>query len=460
MNILFVENRYKTYFWEALAECLAKDGFKITWIVQNVMFTPKVGKVFKIEYPRKTDLRPPPENHQLNYVKSTDRFINYFKGHDKHYAYYWGKIGNILKEVKPDLIIGESTLFHELMTIAWCKKLRIPYIHPTSPGYPPGRFTIYGYDTKIPIWRNKENPSDSICEKLLHDITMNKVRPDYMRKYGALNTTNKFPAPGSLADKMSILKGYIAGEKYNTPNPLIKMSLQYTLKKRIQKWQKLVDSKNQQITGNKIILYPLQMQPEANIDVWGNEYRNQAELIQQIASSLPNNWILAVKINPKAKYELSDSLIRIIQNNKNVIALPIGLAMREIFKKLSLLITVTGTVAIEAVMLGVPVVSLGHTLASKYNGCVKISSPSEVTRIIKMVDNQEFLLANENQRLNLIKDMYLYSFPGIVSDPCHMPNVLEHQNIENVVMVLRYIAGSLSNRNVDGSFVREILPEV
>jgi hypothetical protein len=52
------------------------------------------------------------------------------------------------------------------------------------------------------------------------------------------------------------------------------------------------------------ILYPLHLQPEANIDVWGRPRRNQLESIQNIANNLKGSQILYIKPQPKIKIRI------------------------------------------------------------------------------------------------------------------------------------------------------------
>ena len=55
-RILFVENRYRTYFWEEMANRLEKDGHEIYFIVENHAFVPKRKNVYVIPYPVRKNL--------------------------------------------------------------------------------------------------------------------------------------------------------------------------------------------------------------------------------------------------------------------------------------------------------------------------------------------------------------------------------------------------------------------
>jgi len=52
MKLLFIENRYKTYFYDEICKHLEKDH-KIYWIVQNPKFSPQTGDIYSIPFPDK-----------------------------------------------------------------------------------------------------------------------------------------------------------------------------------------------------------------------------------------------------------------------------------------------------------------------------------------------------------------------------------------------------------------------
>ena len=54
MKLLFIENRYKTYFFEHVARKLRSEGHDIYWIIQNKGFSPsKSFNNYFIDYPKK-----------------------------------------------------------------------------------------------------------------------------------------------------------------------------------------------------------------------------------------------------------------------------------------------------------------------------------------------------------------------------------------------------------------------
>ena len=150
MKILFIENRHKTFFYEPIAKKLQEEGIEISWLIQNKEFTPNLeSKKYSIPYPNaEIDIQL---DNEIESLIKIDRQFNHFKQKDSSYFYYYNqKIKEILEEIKPNIVYGESTAFHELLTILNCKRKDILYLNPSSCRYPKGRFSFYKYDTLTP----------------------------------------------------------------------------------------------------------------------------------------------------------------------------------------------------------------------------------------------------------------------------------------------------------------------
>lgn len=444
MKILFVENRYKTFFWEAIANELIKSGHKISWIVQNQSFIPKCGEVYKIPYPKKKDLT---KNYDLNlhdtfeYIKSTDRLVNHFNKSYEHYFYYYLMLSKIIKKTEPDVVFGESTLFHELMVIDICKRLKIPYLNPSSSSYPPGRFSFYSYDTKTPLYGSNEKISNEEYDTLIETITTRKVIPDYMREDE--RKKKEYLKAGSIRNRLDILLSYLTGEKYNTPSPIDKFFKDKKTEKILKKWNKTGLKDIESLKTEKVVLYPLQMQPEANLDVWGNRYKNQALLVKELAQHLPDKWLLAVKPNPKSKYEMTEELLEAVNKSHNIVGLHSDISMKHIFNIAEIIVTVTGTVAIECILGEKPLGLMGPSITEGIKGCRKLNSPEEISALVHEVTKKDFKIATQNDKRELIKKLIETTYRGLISDPMSSAECMSSDNV-------RLIAGYIESLPLKG----------
>ena len=188
MKILFIENREKTWFWERVALYLKLQGFQIAWLVQNPLFQPRStsikSEIYVLPFPPKSN--QPPDAEALERVLKnnpevlTDRGRIFFGAGASHYEHYKSQISIALDSTKPDIVIGEATLFHELITIGLCRAKGLVYIQPMSNRYPSGRFSLFAFDTQIPIIESGESWELAMVNKLVGRISSNTETPFYM----------------------------------------------------------------------------------------------------------------------------------------------------------------------------------------------------------------------------------------------------------------------------------------
>lgn len=440
MKFAFIENRYKTIFWEALAQELRKCGHAVVWLVQNPVFTPSGDGVFVTPFPQRRELSGHREATISDKIRCADRNINYFSGRDRHYRYYRDAIEQWLDLERPEVVIGESTLFHELMVIDSCRRRGVPYLHPSMPGYPGGRYSVYAYDSKEPLGHNDDLPSEADCLALAEAIRKRERMPEYMLAPSGREPGRTQPLPRSLKDRLTILRGYLAGERFNTPAPWRKWLLEQDVQKRLKTWQQLAIAKADYGRGKRLALYPLQMQPEANLDVWGQNYRDQAQLVRQLADALPAGWHLQVKANPKPKYELNAELLEVLRSHPNISPVPLHQNMASVFEHADLVCTVTGTVAVECVLSGVPLIQFGPGIVGPGPGRMLVRDMAEIGKVAHAIETRTFAFAADADRIDLVKRLYATTFPGKISDPLNLPAVMAKDNVQAVAKKLLEVA--------------------
>lgn len=433
MRILFIENRYKTYFFEAIAEQLSKTTIEACFLIQNKRFLPKGNfKNYIIPYPKNINKDYSPIQ-DIEVIIKSDRQQNHFNKNSKSYFYYYyEKIDRILDDLNPDFVFGEATAFHELLTINLCKKKKIIYLNPSSCRYPISRFSFYEYDTLKPYKGSGEVLGHKVALDTIKSIIDRTAKPDYMKAISVSKSEK-------IRDKIRLVSSFVEGEKYNTPNPLTKIVLEKQKRKNIREWNNLsvVEVSN---TDKFKILYPLQMQPEANIDVWGRSYRNQTALISQILESIEEDVVLYVKPNPKSKYELNAQLLDLIEQSKNCIALHHATKMNDVLDNIDLVLTVTGTVAIESILNNKPVVTMVNTLNNSVNNCKYISNiTEELPKVIGMVKNKTFPTISLEEKIDFINELNKSSYRGVISDPFNNPNCVSRENIESITQAFKKV---------------------
>lgn len=441
MNIIFVENRYRTLFWRRVADALVRDGHNVAFITQNKNFRSWGFKEYVIPYPGKDieSLNFPIERFSEQ-IKS-DRNINYFKHKGSaHYSYYASEIESILDDFKPEIVFGESTAFHELITIELCKQRRVLYLQPSTVRYPTGRFSFYKYDTLEPYLGSKENLDEKKADLIIKSIITRKVIPDVMRK-PKVSLDSKIHR---LMELISLTTSYFEGEHFNTPSPLVKREIENRKNKLRKKWDTLAFSQTENVKTKFKVLYPMHMQPEANLDVWGRKHRDQLETIRALVKYTDSDVEIVIKPNPKSKYELTEELISFIQKNERCRFVAHNVSMGETLAKVDAVVTVTGTVAIECILANKPVLTLVKTLNNTNNNCIYLDDIAEIGKWIERIKMNQFPSIDDKGKRDFINLLMKTSYVG---KPYQTD--LDDKNLNNCILGFRDVISKHSAKSVD-----------
>ena len=439
MKILFVENREKTLFWAKVALRLKAQGHQILWLVQNHAFRPPRfpdAGVFVLPYPK---VKARAVNDEEAWVREfhpaviTDRGRAFFQAGASHYDHYKNEIGRVLEAQRPDLVVGESTLFHELISIDLCRKAGIAYVQPMSNRYPRGRFSLLGFDTQVPMIESGDAWSEEEATDLAERIATSTEIPFYMKVPARAERLNRHTA--WVMGRASVWWARLLGERYNTPSLVRKYELQRQVKRNLARWRSLERlPADPQVT----LLYPMQLQPEANIDVWGRPHSDQVAIINEMLGAAPSHFQIAVKANPKAKYELSDALFSLVESDPRVCLLPLDLPMQAALGHCIGAVTVTGTVGFEAMCGKGRAISLRHPIIE--NEFPEFHAPSPGDAVRRLITEPESGVGNVRTGARLIQRFVNQSFPGLVGDPMSYPECMEEQNINAVAHALTHLA--------------------
>jgi hypothetical protein len=225
--------------------------------------------------------------------------------------------------------------------------------------------------------------------------------------------------------------GRVRGERYNTPSLWRKTSLELQLRKSIARWRSL-----ERIPARAVraLLYPMQLQPEANIDVWGQPYSDQVEIIRDLLAAVPQDVEIAVKANPKMKYEVSDEFLRLVESSPRLCLLPISMTMPRSLANVTGAITVTGTIGLEAVFGKGRCLSLRHPIIESEFPQFHAASPTAAAKLL--LADPAAGIGNVELGVKLLRRFVAQSFPGLVSEPLLLPACMDRANVNAVAHAL------------------------
>lgn len=392
-----------------------------------------------LPYPTRRDLARAPipsderAQRHLRTTAETDRFTTHFGREPRHYTWYYDRLSRWLDDARPDVMIGEVGNFHSHLLALLGRDRGIPFLNPVSSRYPTGRFSFFLGDRLVAVGGSGETMPTDELDELTDEIASGVRTPDYMR----LRTRRR----DKIAYRGRILKEWAKGERFATQSPL-EYSRALTARKRaIHRWESDTTSPSA-LTAQKIgsrVLYPLQMQPELNLDVWGRQYRDQVDLIRRLSRGVGPRAQLVVKPNPKSFHEMSSALVRETAADPRVVRLPHDSSMRDVVGSCDLVVTVSGTIAIERLLRQEPVV----ILLDDYARWLGVPTISEIGVSLDSLTADQIERVRQAQSAitpaSVLARLVETSYPGVISEPLSAPSVLEPENVERIATAIRHV---------------------
>jgi len=148
------------------------------------------------------------------------------------------------------------------------------------------------------------------------------------------------------------IKGYQWGYYYkNIHNPLkdkfLRMALPYFPAEKLKRLE--------------YAYYPLHVEPEIALSLFGREYLNQIELIRNIAKSIPLTWKLLVKDHPAGVGRRNIGYYKKLLEIPNVVLASHYADSSAVIKNAKIVFTVSGFSGFEAILEKKPVITFGKT---------------------------------------------------------------------------------------------------
>ena len=435
-NICFVGNFYLTKLYDVLAGRLLDHDVDSFWII------PKKSQYDELcnRYPKEKLLllnrswiekdNEPIGDFKLNELLFSDRVWKYSKTEGYRFLTNIQKpIYDFIKKNNIKLVFGEVTWAHEILIHRMCTQIRsmdCSYFSQMVARIPNNRFFFFS-DEKLSQIIKVQN-------KIITSLPEIKIeKPAY------LSINNKL-----MKKKMS-LKGILHRLKLFISNENIEFTDPNVITNRIQRlkivgkeiinqqfYQFLHRTTLEEIETKKFVFYGFHVQPEASVDVCGRYNENQFEIALNIWRQLPPGWLLVLKEHSNAIGNRSVSFFKKLLRYPNIVLINEYTDSHQIIKKAQLVVVNTGTLGLEAALMGIPAISLSKVYFNILNYCRYMTWQD-----IEKYDTLEDVITEINSKGNNLNDLskllQKHSFEGTVCDVHSMPSVLEEGNISNIV---------------------------
>lgn len=179
----------------------------------------------------------------------------------------------------------------------------------------------------------------------------------------------------------------------------------------------------------------LHMQPEHTVEGLAFEYRDQAATARTIAASLPAGMLLLVKEHPTMVGLRPTSFYDELCSCANIRLLDDTVNSYDVVRRAKLLVTLTGSVALESMYEGKPAIVLGHVYHSAFKGIHRVDNIRGLAKRIREVFEQPNAGgAQREDAIAALASMYATSVPGRISSQYTLEEMASDQNLEDITV--------------------------
>ena len=186
------------------------------------------------------------------------------------------------------------------------------------------------------------------------------------------------------------------------------------------------------LSGEKYILYGFHKQPEASVDVWGRYNEDQSQVVLNLWRQLPPGWKLAIKEHSVAIGDRSISFYKKLLKYPDVVLINEFEDSHKLMKNAQLVVVNTGTMGLEAALMGIPTITLSKVVFNCLNYCRHMNW-EEIEKYDSLLSIIKEIKEKENNKADFDDLVNNYSFEGYFLDVKTMPSVLEYSNISKLV---------------------------
>jgi hypothetical protein len=436
MNICFVANYNKTYFFNEVAKRISSKS-DVYWIAVNKKIAEYLialyGEPNVLYLPKRIARLSPGEpfdDFKINELIAGDRILrlDYEEGY-KYLCNIQKHIVEFITDKKIKLIFGELTWAHELLIKRISlknEKLGCNYINPHTVRIPNGRFAFFKDEFQCQLvdlgLETKKFPDDLFVPK----------KPDYLRLNDQI-----LKKKSSILGRAQRFKRFLTGENLDKDDPTLPKRMSWSriaipFKEEINRimYQFVERQPIKSVENKKFVLFTLHKQPEASVDVLGRYTENQYQIIYDIWRTLPFDWWLVVKEHSNAVGDRGYNFYQNIRKLRNVILIDERIDSYQLLNRAQGVISISGTIGYEAALLNIKALMLADVFF-KFSH-VKTLTYSDLKYCQNLEDLLQRLPNNEVSDNKIKEFIFQNSFPGLISDPISDSRCMSEDNVKTV----------------------------
>lgn len=367
----------------------------------------------------------------VNAALMMDRFLTERprKSINDYVVRYYHDMKRFLTENGITHVFAEPTNCNDLLLYLLCREMGIAYISPRDIRYPPKRLVFFDGYLQERILPVRNGGAHASGREILESFAARRPRPYYFDKLNG----RRVVYPGKIAQsalRRLRLRSVVSGhslthyDAWGRTKLTVRRAVNSFYMRRLCRYDDPAD-----ITG-RVAFYGLHVQPENSIDVLGAYVSDQLKLIKDIRRSLPFDTTLVVKEHPNFLGMKSPAFFRDLRKIPNVRLIRHDIPTFDLYDRVDLVLTVSGTSAYEAGMLGLPAITFSPMF---FGG---LSSVRYCRSVTELKDLAAGLMDNFSRDYDadcrFMESLLEISHDAYWTDPLFDRSVLDPQNIEKI----------------------------
>jgi len=322
----------------------------------------------------------------------------------------------ILNEVKPNFLIMKVTdLHHNQLFYQMCRSQGINVMMLEQ--------SRFGYKCLITQERDQIDYVSSFTDVQYTDKTFENMQ-NFLKKNNLsaqLNTHTKEYRTSKLKKMFAAFNFLFISTNSNikthytyfgrTKTKVLSNKLESTIKTKNRK--QFIDKKlTKSVDYNvKYVYHPLHIEQERTTLIETPFYTNQIEFIRNIVKSLPIDHVLYVKEHPtqSMRHWRSEEWYQEVMEIPNVTLIHPDISSQKLTKNCSLLITISGTAALEAAFLQKPSITFIDSDYTKIDSIERVKSIEELPKMIRKSIKKK-ITSEDLDRYVSLKENYAFDY--------------------------------------------------
>lgn len=423
-RILFLENRSITDIWSGVARII-KLEYGCSLLRFNRAFGHDFpGPIVDLNFTERVPLKVDPELERfIQVLCRTDRAVYLHGANENDIRNAVLSVFAALAQIDFNLVVGEVTSVYERAVEYYCQLHKRPFLAPMTARVPADQFIFLNGSSLFPLPIAAATAEGNDLSGSLSSVCSNTGKNDL-----PMIMTRSI----RLRNSIRVLSGWIYGERLHTPTPWRKILL-FGERIGTKAWLAHVPTVGINEVDSSGVIYCMHVQPESTLDTYSPEFWDQASVIRQIAdicSSVGRPFF--IRTHPRWRHEITLHLKKALASRVKVLSSQI--TMKELLQRSPTIITVSGTVLLEAATAKVPTVALDETYLSSFPGVVHAG----------LIDLRKFLArevvfppASDGAQREWFEEIQRFTHPGLISPPEWSTDALSAKNLLNIAAGVR-----------------------